>query len=288
MPARAVPIILATWLSIGIAAAQETVTFPAIDTPGAPPTVLSGLLYRPAGPGPFPAVIGLHGCGGVLLNGKPAPLLAQWGELLAAEGYIVLMPDSHSSRGHPHRLCELVGDARPVQWNRERSRDAYAGLRYLKTRSDVQPNSIVVMGQSAGAAPILHLLSTEVGQADWKGRDEFRATVLFYPACQLALDALPDWKPRLPSLLLMGEADDWTPAAPCKQLFPASTSGHVESHYYPDAYHAFDHPNMPKTTVTSVKLPPNGHSPTIATDPTARNDAIARVKRFLATKTGGG
>jgi len=102
------------------------------------------------------------------------------------------------------------------------------------------------------------------------------------------LDSLPDWKPRLPSLLLMGDADDWTPAAPCKQLFPASIGGQIESHYYPDAFHTFDHPNRPKTTVTSVKLPPDGHSPTVATDPTARNDAIARVKKFLAARTGGG
>jgi len=126
MLARAALITLAAWLSTGIATAQETVTFPAIDTPGAPPTVLSGLLYRPAGPGPFPAIVGLHGCGGLIQNGKPGLLLAQWGEMLAADGYMVLMPDSHASRGHAPNLCALVGDARPVHWNRERSRDAYA------------------------------------------------------------------------------------------------------------------------------------------------------------------
>lgn len=285
MLARPALITLAAWLSIGIAAAQETVTFAAIETPGAPPTVLSGLLYRPAGSGPFPAVVGLHGCGGLLLDGKPVPLLGQWGEILAAEGYIVLMPDSHASRGHGHNLCAIPVRERPVQWNKERSRDAYAGLRYLKSRSDVQPNSITVFGQSAGASPILHLLSAEVERADWRRADEFRAAILFYPGCQVALDTLPGWKARLPTLLLMGEADDWTPAAPCKQLVEGSI-GQLESHYYPDAHHIFDHPNMPKRTVTNVKLPPDGRSPTIASDPTARNDAIARVKKFLAARAG--
>jgi dienelactone hydrolase len=148
----------------------------------------------------------------------------------------------------------------------------------------VRPKSVVVFGQSAGAAPILHILSSEVERADWKGSDEFRATILFYPPCQLALDTLPGWKARLPSLLLIGDEDDWTPAAQCKQLVPASMSDQIESHYYPGAYHIFDHPNMPKTTLTAVKLPPNGQSPTIATDPVARADAIARVKKFLAAK----
>ena len=33
---------------------------------------LTGYLYRPDGAGPFPAVVGLHGCGGLLrTDGKP-------------------------------------------------------------------------------------------------------------------------------------------------------------------------------------------------------------------------
>ena len=75
MVVRAALVTLAARLSTGIAAAQERVTFPAIDTPGTSSTVLSGLLYRPAGSGPFPAVVGLHGCNGLLVNDKPSPLL---------------------------------------------------------------------------------------------------------------------------------------------------------------------------------------------------------------------
>lgn len=173
---RAAVITLAVWLTAFATAAQERVNFPAIDLPGSPSTMLSGLLYRPTGDGPYPAVVGLHGCGGMLFNDKPAPLLAQWGEMLSAEGYIVLLPDSHASRGHAHNLCALIGDARPVQWNRERSRDAYAALRYLKGRKDVRANAVVAFGQSAGAAPILHILSSEVERADWKGTDDFQSS----------------------------------------------------------------------------------------------------------------
>jgi poly(3-hydroxybutyrate) depolymerase len=51
----------------GAAAAQELVHFPSSDDsgPGQPATVLDGYLLRPAGDGRHPAVVFLHGCGGL-------------------------------------------------------------------------------------------------------------------------------------------------------------------------------------------------------------------------------
>ena len=48
------------------AVAEETVSFPSLDGPvtGAKPTMLRALLMKPDGPGPFPAIVALHGCGG--------------------------------------------------------------------------------------------------------------------------------------------------------------------------------------------------------------------------------
>jgi dienelactone hydrolase len=86
-------------------------------------------------------------------------------------------------------------------------------------------------------------------------------------------------------LLLMGESDNFTPPAPCKELVArAKDEGGppIDVHFYPDTYHAFDHPNLPVTVVTSVKLPPDGRSPTVASNPEARADAINRVTQFLA------
>jgi dienelactone hydrolase len=56
----------------------------------------------------------------------------------------------------------------------------------------------------------------------------------------------------------------------------------IEVHFYPDTYHAFDHPNLPKVVLTGVKLPPDGHSPIVAPNPEARADAIERVEAFFA------
>jgi hypothetical protein len=50
------------------AKAQERVSFPSTDgeLKGGTPTTITGYLYKPAGSGPFAAVVGMHGCGGVL------------------------------------------------------------------------------------------------------------------------------------------------------------------------------------------------------------------------------
>src|ERR1051326_5887676 len=61
---------------------------------------LKSYLYRPAGEGPFPAIVALHGCGG--LAGRSGPVAGRyrdWGERLAAAGFVGLFSDSFGSRG---------------------------------------------------------------------------------------------------------------------------------------------------------------------------------------------
>jgi hypothetical protein len=91
----------------------------------------------------------------------------------------------------------------------------------------------------------------------------------------------------MPLLFLMGDADNWNPAAPCREMLAWAGSGApIEAHFYPDAHHTFDHPNLPLQVVSSIKLPPDGHSPTSGTNPSARADAIVKVKAFLASRLG--
>src|SRR5580765_5405624 len=61
---------------------------------------LKGYLYRPAGNGPFPAIVALHNCEGLGEGGSPvATRYGDWGERLAAGGFVVLFPDSFGARG---------------------------------------------------------------------------------------------------------------------------------------------------------------------------------------------
>src|ERR1700754_3802399 len=60
---------------------------------------LHAQLFKPDGSGPFPAVIALHGCGG--LNGQSdqiQPRYLDWAERLLKDGNAVLLPDSYGSR----------------------------------------------------------------------------------------------------------------------------------------------------------------------------------------------
>jgi dienelactone hydrolase len=271
------------------ALAQEKVFFPSADDDlrGGTPTRLTGFLYKPEGSGPFPAVVSLHGCNGLVApDGSVFPLYGSWGEILSRQGYIVLLPDSHASRGQGD-LCAIRPGERPVEANRERPRDAYGALAYLRSRPDVRADRIAILGQSAGAAAMFWTIAEDARPKDLSPQQDFRAAVAFYPPCQGFLAREPRWAPRQPLLLLMGEADNFTPAAPCKELLSrVATSGvvAVQMHFYPDTYHAFDAPNEPVRVLTNVKLPPDGHSPTIGTNPKARVDAINRVEQFLTSR----
>jgi dienelactone hydrolase len=58
--------LLAVSTVCGGAAAQQKVQFPALDgKDGAAATELAGYLFRPNGPGLHPAIVFMHGCGGL-------------------------------------------------------------------------------------------------------------------------------------------------------------------------------------------------------------------------------
>src|ERR1700681_2661230 len=71
-----------------------------VEIAGAQGTLLRAVVYRPAGPGPFRAVVALHGCGGLAgPSGPIAQRYGDWGERLAEAGFVVVFPDSYGSRG---------------------------------------------------------------------------------------------------------------------------------------------------------------------------------------------
>jgi hypothetical protein len=97
MPVRQRPLIdvvvrvaLISLLGLSVARAQTTppaavaVTFPAREAN----VQLTGQLYPPAGEGPFPAVVFLHGCAGI------DPVQHHWAHRLQQWGYLVLLVDS--------------------------------------------------------------------------------------------------------------------------------------------------------------------------------------------------
>lgn len=254
--------------------AEEIVSFPSLDgdlTEGGAPTTLSGRILRPAGRGPFPAVVLLHGCGGMYeRNGQLTTRHRDWALRLRDQGHLVLLVDSFGPRG-VQEVCTLQD--RPVLAGRERKRDAWAALAFLERRPDVRRDHIAMMGWSQGAAAVLAAYGDGPGAG-------YRAAVAFYPGCRTPL-ANVHWRPQGPVLLLVGGQDDWTPPEPCMELAErGNVRDRVELVLYPDAHHGFDAPRTPVRTRKDVATAA-GAEVHIGTNEAARADSLARVAGFL-------
>ena len=270
--------------------ADERVAFPSFDEDltGAAATVLDGRLYRPPGAGPFPAVVGMHGCGGRDFRNRDAPFnnIGGWAERLSAQGYIVLLPDSFRPRG-TIEVCTQGKQA--VSPTRHRPRDALGALAWLRAQPYVRGDRVFLMGWSNGAVATLATLRADNFQPlRQRAGGDFRAAVALYPGCVTQMKT--KWTTRTPLLILSGAEDDWTPAEPCQELAKRSHGNGepVEFHAYPGAYHGFDAPgDKPANRADVPRAVANGKGyVTIAPDPAARADVIVRVPRFFARHGG--
>jgi dienelactone hydrolase len=213
-------------------------------------------VVRPEGAGPFPALVWLHGCGGLVRRARHAD---DWTRRLVRLGYVVALPDSFSGRGYPSGICGNGTRVPPEA----RADDAYAALRHLENRPDVAAGHIGLIGYSHGGWTV----------------HGFAAAIAFYPEC-----AAGAWVRRYravaPLLILSGELDDWTPAAPC-QRFAEQAQAHAQAVsiiVYPGAYHSFD----AYTPVTRVPEARQGRGATIGGDTAAREDSVKQVEAFFA------
>ncbi len=260
---------------------EEKIAFPSEDREltGGKPTMLQGYLFRPDGPGPFPAIVGLHGCGGIFTSGRMNARFADWGRRLSALGYIVLFPDSFSPRGISE-VCTQK-DRRGFSAYRERVRDADGALHWLQRQTTVQGDRIGLMGWSNGGST---LLATIGALAKKNGHDGFRIAIAFYPGCTHFMKN-KHWQPRLPLTIFIGEADDWTPAAPCKSLVArANAQGcQAEIHTFANASHDFDHPNLAMKTRKALAFTVDDQgSAKVGTDPEGRAAVLELVPDLLA------
>jgi dienelactone hydrolase len=267
------PVFLVMMLSLlsATAAGAETVTFPSGGI------TINGELFRPAGKGPFPAVVALHGCAGLYSRrGELSARHADWARRLAAAGFLVLFPDSYGSRDLGPQ-CRMRN--RAVRPARERVADAEAARAYLQRRTDVKPGAISLLGWSNGGSTVLY--AVERRHRPVGGTPDFAVAIAFYPGCRAPLES-GTWNTRLPLHILIGGADDWTPAAPCLQL--AETGGRrVSVTVYRGAYHDFDHPGLRLHALRGMAYSRDGtgivHT---GTDIAGREDALQRVPRLLA------
>jgi len=222
---------------------------------------IQGYLAKPEGTGPFPAVIGLHGCAGM-----PDTTKRKLVDELVGWGYVVLLVDSFSTRGIEH-ACTGGG----FDVTGKRTSDAYGALAFLAGQTFVDPQRVAAVGFSQGAW--VTLLVAEANSFELfvhPSNSRFRAVVAFYPLC-IAVAG----RPVIPTLILIGALDDWTPAADCSRKIDAwgADGAPVEQVIYPGVHHSFYYPELqPGRTMFGHWLEYNEEAAT---------DATRRMREFL-------
>jgi dienelactone hydrolase len=98
--------------------------------------------------GPYPAVVVLHGCGGLSSHSAGiADRIGSW-------GYVALTVDSLG----PHGVASRCGI-----WFPEQAFDAYAALHYLSQLDFVDATRVAVLGQSTGGSAALYVVDHDPG-----------------------------------------------------------------------------------------------------------------------------
>lgn len=185
------------------------------------------------------AVIALHGCDGLPSD---RALLAyprnRYVKMLSDAGAGVLYVDSFGSRGEGN-LCARKPALRNIT-EANRRLDVVGALQWLAQQPGVDGHRLGVVGWSHGGQTVLAAADASaevVRQAPIKPA----ALVAFYPGCS-AFEKAFRYEAVAPLLVMSGELDNWTPAAPCQRLVQRLQAGSEPVRYvqYEGSYHAFD------------------------------------------------
>jgi carboxymethylenebutenolidase len=187
---------------------------------------VTGILYTPAGKGPFPALIVIHEWWG--LN----DWVKEQASKFADEGYVALAVDLYRGKvattpDLAHELMRGVPDDRAA-------RDLRSAFDYLASQPNVKKDRIGSIGWCMGGGYSLNVALLEPTLA---------ADVINYG--HLATDTAELKKINAPILGIFGGQDRGIPPEDVKK-FGASLDQlgkKVEVKIYPDAGHAFENPN---------------------------------------------
>jgi dienelactone hydrolase len=248
----------------------ETVTLSAQqfltgDKNGQPATLAGELRIPKPGTDKLPAVILIHGSGGI------APPQDRWMQEINSIGVAAFILDSFSGRG----IVNTITDQSQLS-TLGMMVDAYRALGTLAQHPRIDPNRIAVMGFSKGAVAAVYSSNERFRKAYGPANVEFAAHIGLYTPCTPTYRD-DDKVTGKPIRLFHGIADDWVPIEPCRAYVERLKKSGVDVALaeYPDAYHAYDYFYLKEP----VKLP---------LAQTARNCQLAEgdAGQILNSKTG--
>jgi dienelactone hydrolase len=212
----------------------ESLTFRSEVTANEFTATIGGDLSLPKGKGPFPVVILLHPCGG--LDEVALTTLRAHSRELLSNGFATLILDSYGPRNlMGGKACGGLGHQSVLVRQYELRRDdAFNAMVALQRHANISKENIFLLGLSDGASAAL--LSAKGGPVD-----HFRAIAAYYPDCGKLLGGV-GYVYKSPTIVFVGEKDNWTPPAECiKSKTPGVVTGaEFEVISYPNTYHGFD------------------------------------------------
>ncbi len=199
------------------------------------PAVIAGELRLPAGAGPFPAVVLIHGSGGVGSN------VHRWAVEFNNIGMAAFIVDCFSGRGITSTIPDqsLLGGLSMIY-------DTYRALDVLANHSQIDKTRVAAMGFSKGGFAVLYASMRRFQGYYATGGVEFAAYLPFYARCDIAF-ALDENVADRPIRIFHGEADDWVPVEPAKRYAARlqAAGKDVKITTFPGARHVFDSATYP-------------------------------------------
>jgi len=215
-----------------------------------------GHLFLPSGADRLPAVVLLHGSGGIY-----EALLEYWPQQFNAAGFAVFTLDMFGPRG----VRSTVNDQSLVPFAADVA-DAFAALRLLATHPRIDPKRIAVMGFSRGGTATLRAsVERLIAAQNLPDGLRYAAAIPTYAGgCSnvFRLVVKPGVFSKSPMLFIHGDADDYTPIAPCQdyaeRIRAAGTP--VEFAVIEGAHHKFDADDtrprfLPRAGKTTIDCP---------------------------------
>ena len=257
---------------------NDDLSFPASPEPfGA---AKASKMFKPQGPGPFPALVMLPTCGGHLRS----HVFDVWAKAALQRGFAVLVVDPLTPRGvtAPGENCKAP--SKVSLWRLRK--DAFDAAAHLRKQTFVDPDRIGLLGLSQGAMAALGVSASlyETPQ----GKPAFRGIVANYPVCFLGnlrmagrapvnVNFVPEEKITVPLLVQMGDLDTEGPPQDCisRLQVQKDKGAPVETVVYKNATHAWD------MGISFAKTAANGQHVEYRSNPKVTAESVARALDFL-------